>query len=181
VITKASRSLGWWSPIALLLTHFAVTGCTASSSIAKAVQTSQQQQEIIAACTDLVMDYAVFRDRVDVEGYTGLFGVDGSLTLRGETFKGQEAIRARISEAINGPRTRHLMSTIHITPLDENRAIGVSYVTIYSAPQSNSESEPAMVQGFTAIGDYVDEFVRAGAGWRISKRTLEIQFLFGEN
>jgi len=192
VRTIANGRLHWC--LALLPASLVLAGCAATNPALHAEdraaeaklasgqvsQTTQKRQEIIAACTDLVMDYAVFRDRVDVEGYAGLFSVDGSLTLRGKTISGQEAIRARISEALNGPRTRHLMSTIRITPLDDNHAIGVSYATIYSAPRPELSSTPALVQSFTAVGDYVDEFVRTDTGWRISRRTLEIQFLYGE-
>ncbi len=129
-----------------------------------------------AACTELVLDYALLRDQGDVEGYTALFSETASLTLRGKTITGTTAIRQRIGEARNGPMTRHLMSTIRITPIDANRATGISYATIYAA--ARPDSGPAVVPGFTVIGNYVDEFVRTAQGWRIQSRVLEEAFLF---
>ena len=186
-MTITDRCLRWCPLLALSLLHLGASGCAANNlappALARSAQPSQSaawQQDTIAACTALVLDYAVFRDQGDVEGYVELFSPDASLTILGPTIRGQEAIRARIGDAVNGQRSRHLMSTIRITPVDENRATGVSYATIYTGPRPDSESVPISVPGFTAIGDYVDEFVRTDAGWRISKRTLEIQFLFGE-
>jgi len=173
----------WW--IAALLVGLA-TGCAADSGLISQ-QSRQDQQDAIVACTDLVLDYAVYRDQGNVDGYAGLFTLDGSLTVQGKTTTGREALRARIRQARSGPRTRHLVSTIRITPIDENRASGVSYATIYSARRpgigadSATEAGPLMVKRFAAIGDYVDEFVRTDDGWRIHKRTLNVQFLFEDN
>ena len=51
------------------------------------------------------------------------------------------------------------MSTIRIFPVDQNTATGVSYVTVYSAPPGVN-----VVEGFAAVGEYHDEFVRTDAG-----------------
>ena len=59
------------------------------------------------------------------------------------------------------------MSTMRIVPDGEDRATGVSYVTIYNAPPGVTE-----VEGFLLIGEYHDEFVRTEEGWKIQTREL---------
>ena len=126
---------------------------------------------IEAACTDLVLDYAWFRDEHDVEGYVALFTSDAELTLQGQTYRGHSAIRERMQAAAAGPATRHLMSTIRIRPDGPDRATGVSYVTVYA-------SDTPVVEGFAVIGNYIDEFVRTPQGWRIARRSLKEAFRY---
>lgn len=186
--------MGWGRVVQALAATMLLAGCvgastpggrlmaaSASAALPARAQREQEQeqereQQIVAACTDLVLDYALLRDQGDVDGYTGLFSETGSLTLRGQTITGVDAIRQRMREARNGPRTRHLMSTIRIKPVDESRATGISYATVYLAPEP-ADSGPAYVDGFAAIGNYVDEFVRTPEGWRIQSRVFEEAFL----
>ena len=67
-----------------------------------------------------------------------------------------------------------MMSTIRITPLSNDRAIGISYVTVYAAP--GAEGQIQSVAGPTILGNYVDEFERTPEGWRIASRRLDVAF-----
>lgn len=127
--------------------------------------TAYGHEDVQRACTDLVLDYAYYRDRPDAEGFAGVFTEDGELTVLGQTFVGRQALIERLKDAHKGPSFRHLMSTIRIFPIDAQRARGVSYATVYSAPAGESE-----VNGFAAMGEYHDEFVLTAQGWRIAKR-----------
>ncbi len=131
-------------------------------------------EEVYRDCINLVTDYAIYRDRFDAEGFSGLFTADASLTVGGQTWVGRDAIRGRIEELNNGSSIRHLMSTIRITPVDADNATGISYATIYSAPAGSTT-----VEGFTLIGEYHDTFVRTAEGWKISKRELHTAFTYG--
>ncbi|MEM7077023.1 MAG: nuclear transport factor 2 family protein [Pseudomonadota bacterium] len=121
--------------------------------------------DVRKACTDLVLDYAYYRDRPDADALAALFAEDAELSVLGQTYVGREAITARLRGAENGPSFRHLMSTIRIFPVDATFARGVSYVTVYSAPHGASE-----VEGFLGMGEYHDEFVLTEQGWRIAAR-----------
>ena len=125
--------------------------------------------EIENACTDLVLDYAFYRDRMDADPFANLFAEDAVLTVLGEVYTGRKAIRQRLVEGQNGPVTRHMMSTIRIFVQDENTASGVSYVTVYGAPGGEF---PIKVEGFMGLGEYHDKFVRTTDGWKISRRTF---------
>ena len=136
-------------------------------ALALPVVPAAQAQEVYRDCTNLVLDYALYRDRFDAAGFAGLFTEDGSLTVGGQTWVGREQIHGRIVALNTGSSIRHLMSTVRITPVDETHATGVSYATIYSSPAGVNT-----VTGFTLMGEYHDEFVRTAEGWKIAKRVL---------
>ena len=139
-------------------------------------QAADPEDEIRTACTDLVLDYAYYRDRYDADAVADLFTQDAVLEVFADTFVGRAAIHERLAAVKNPPTIRHLMSTIRIfllTPQNPSelveRARGVSYVTVYSAPPGDL---PANTAQFLGMGEYHDEFVRTKAGWKIARRTF---------
>lgn len=52
---------------------------------------SADQAAIKAACTDLVLDYAYYRDRPDAAGFANVFTKDGELRVMGQAFIGRKA------------------------------------------------------------------------------------------
>ncbi len=135
---------------------------------------SADQAAIKAACTDLVLDYAYYRDRPDAAGFANVFTKDGELRVMGQAFIGRKALHDRLADGGDGPVFRHMMSTIRIFPKSARKATGVSYVTVYSAPAG---TVPAKVSDFAAVGEYHDEFVLTEAGWKIARREFVPVFL----
>ena len=125
------------------------------------------------ACTDLILDYAYYRDRTDLAvaapGVAELFTTDAILNVGGNTFIGKQAIHDRIANQTQAPLTQHLMSNIRITVDGPQKARGISYATIYAVPQPLKDKIPS-AKGFAAIGEYHDQFVRTRNGWRIAER-----------
>ena len=164
--------------IALVLA-LGIGGCETDSQTDTQTD-SQTDRQITQACTDLVLDYALYRDQLDAENLAALFTKDARLSVQGQTYVGRDAIRARIQNALDGPITRHLMSTIRIQKLSADRATGISYVTVYAAPSVGKEVQQQgdlpQVDGFAIIGNYIDEFERSADGWRIASRRLEGAF-----
>jgi len=122
------------------------------------------------ACRQLIMDYAWYRDHPDAdapEAYGALFTEDAELSILGDTFKGREAIRERLT--VSTGSTVHLMSTIRINKVSDVSATGSSYVTVYTAPPGPG---PHDVSGYAAIGEYHDEFRKTSVGWQIARRVL---------
>lgn len=126
-------------------------------------------------CTNLVLDYAYHRDRPNPVELSQLFTEHGSLTVGADTWTGRSAILERLESTRSGPVYRHLMSTIRIFPVDDDHATGVSYVTVYNAPQGQRS-----VEGFAAIGEYHDDFVLTDEGWKIDKRVFVPIFFYGD-
>ena len=156
----------------LLLVSVFMSGAVLAQSATSLPSTDQAA--ITAACTDLVLDYAYYRDRPDAAGFASVFTQDGELRVMGEAFIGRKALHDRLANAGHGPVYRHMMSTIRIFPKSPRKATGVSYVTVYSAP---SGTLPAKVGDFAAVGEYRDEFVLTEAGWKIARREFVPVFL----
>ena len=125
----------------------------------------------VAACKDLVMAYAYYRDRGDAQGVAEVFSEDAVFNILGQTFTGRDAIRQRIEDAKDGPVYRHLMSTVHVEQIDTSTAWGVSYVTVF---QSASGELPLSSNQFMATGEYKDQFKKTSAGWKIARRDFQI-------
>lgn len=119
----------------------------------------------------LVISYAQHRDNYDAESFANLFTEDGVLIIGNNRWEGRDAIRARIEALDSRTTIRHHMSSIRITQIDDNHASGVSYAVIYSSPPGSNE-----ISGPALIGDYVDQYVRTEAGWKISHRELKSIF-----
>lgn len=126
------------------------------------------------ACTDLVLDYAYFRDRQDADAVAELFTADAVLQVLGQDYVGKEAIRARIAQGQGGPVFRHMMSTIRIFIDDDGHARGVSYVTVYSAAAGEL---PRPLGAPLGVGEYHDRFVYTDAGWKIQHREFVPVFM----
>lgn len=151
------------APLVWVLVVFVAGGAQADS-----------HAEIERACTGLVLDYAYYRDRPDADGLAGIFAEDAVLNVLGQAFVGRDAIRARLQGAENGPLFRHMMSTIRIFVDSEDRARGVSYVTVYSASPG---AMPRPLGAPLGVGEYHDAFVRTADGWKIQRRDFVPVFM----
>ena len=143
-------------------------GPAAASATETATLPAAEAEAVRAACRQLVTGYAYHRDRADGRAVGALFTEDAVFDLMGDVFRGRAAIRERVDAGASGPAFRHLMSTIHIEVEARDRARGVSYVTVYSAPGPL----PATLAEWMAIGEYQDNFVRTPEGWKIQRRTF---------
>lgn len=154
----------------------ALGGCSTTETIEPASQNRNMDrlEAIEAACESLVLDYAYYRDREDLQlaaqGVAAVFTEDATLTVSGQSFTGRQAIHDRIADQTDPPLFAHLMSTIRIFPQSATKATGVSYATVYVAPRPAQGS--ALAEGFAAVGEYHDEFRLTEQGWRIAKRTF---------
>jgi ketosteroid isomerase-like protein len=67
-----------------------------------------------------------------------------------------------------GDLTRHLLTTVSLVPLTEDRASGVSYAMVFRARGFDGKL-PAPLSEPELIVEYRDEFSRRGGEWRIRR------------
>lgn len=134
-------------------------------------------KDALESCVDVVHDYAYLRDRLDGQGVADLFTEAGVFSIFGEKFQGREAIKKRVDGALSGPVTRHLVSTVEIQPHGPGEALGISYVTVYIGPRSES-TNPIEVEGFAGIGEYHDRFALIDATCKIRSREFVPVFTY---
>lgn len=145
-------------------------------STANAELTAEQEREIIFDCTQLVNTYAYYRDLRDPEMVASVFTEDARMRARGQWNEGREGIEAHVRSDNPETITMHMITTVKIMPIDENNATGVSYFAVANELKGDG-TRPASMQSFTAVGKYLDTFVRTEDGWKIAERMDSATFL----
>lgn len=161
----------------LSLAAAALIGC--GSAPTKEINPEHAEMQARLEITQLVEDYAVYRDAKDPEGYASIFTEDGEFYYRGDVYKGHDALAERM-EAINpASNTMHVISTRQITFIDDTSATGVSYATIYSKTTDEpvDPGEAVNLSNFAVMVKYVDKYQLTESGWKISERRITPVFL----
>ena len=128
------------------------------------------------ACADLAIEYARSIDFRDYDNIANVFAEDATLTI-GQRFEGRDAIVAAMMQRPADLRSRHVITNVFIDVVDEKRARGICYLTLYRhvGPES-LERGPVALRGPAAVGHYEDSYVKTADGWRIKHRTLHLAF-----
>ena len=156
--------------LAVVLAHSLLLSTASAAEL-----TAAQNREIISDCTELIHDYAYYRDLRDPEQVANLFTEDGGMQERGEWSIGHEALKAHVLSDDMSTVSMHLISTIKIFPIDENNATGVTYFAVANEPKTE-DGRPATLESFRAIGQYHDKMVRTEDGWKFAERISDAVF-----
>lgn len=132
-------------------------------------------------CERLVAQFCHYVDHGQAQRIADLFSEDGVWTAPGVvTLTGRAELRAGLGErqAKTSRVARHVCSNLLVEVLDEERAEGVVYVTIYRHDRREGESDedPAPVELPLMLGEYRDRYVRTPEGWRIARREVAVAF-----
>jgi len=129
-----------------------------------------QRLTIEAACARLVLEFARFNDYRDHDSLAALFAEDCVFARPldpAHPYYGRETVRAIFRD--RAPMlTQHVMTNILIRVESEDRAVGLSYVTMISSPNPD-RSEPHEGGGIF-FGAFDDTFVRTAEGWKFQER-----------
>ena len=132
---------------------------------------------IQSCCRDLIIAYAKFLDMAEYDQCADMFEDNATLDVWSE-LKGKSAILAAMSARPSDLLTRHIMTNILITVIDERQATGVSYLTLYrKIGKLNRGEEKTPFTRPAAVGQYNDEFVLTKDGWRFSRRKAHFTFM----
>ncbi len=119
--------------------------------------------------TDMLHQYCVGMDKLDMDKLAGCFTDDGLLSIGPEPrleSRGASVIREAMKRMGRFSRSSHHLSNIQIS-FDGPEAADVnSYILAWHETLDGKTG--------TMMGQYVDRFVRTTAGWRISVRRLEM-------
>lgn len=131
------------------------------------------------ACTKLMTDYTRFVDFGEAERIAELFTSDGVWEGPGVVMDGQENIRASFARRAGVTRraSRHVITNIAIDVVDEDLALGLSYLVNFRHDNDGAALVPAPAGLPKFVGEYHDRFVRTAAGWRFEHRRFDVAFL----
>lgn len=130
------------------------------------------------ACARLVTAFHVHIDAFEHDKVIALFAEDAVWVhpMMG-TLHGHAAMKGYLDSKSTKPAAMHITTNILIDVIDDTRAKGRAYYTLYYDGEGRN---PAPITGPTAIGQYTDEFVRTDAGWRFSYRAPKNFFTGGD-
>jgi hypothetical protein len=137
-----------------------------------------QRMMIEHECERLVMRYCHFVDGGEAGRLPELFTDGGVWASPGTRLVGRDELSAVMNQrqARRDLRSRHVCSTFVCDVIDEDRATGVVYLSLYRREGVPEHEGPVGMSGPAMVGEYRDEFVRTEHGWRIASRELIVAF-----
>jgi 3-phenylpropionate/cinnamic acid dioxygenase small subunit len=120
----------------------------------------------------LVTEYAWLLDHRRFEEVVGLCTEDCELRIRGVRIDGADGLREWLDQRATSQSRRasqHQMSLLRLEPVGGgNRDVvaGTAALVLHVAKSGSSGSY------IDLVGEYQDEYVKSGAGWRFRRRTL---------
>ena len=140
--------------------------------------TDQEMLMIERHCERLITRYCHYIDHGEAAKVADLFTADGTWTAPGVVMSGQDELRKGFtSRQQNTARmSRHVCNNLLIDVIDADHAHGVVYLTLYMVDGEESR-ETSPLDGPALVGEYIDEFVRTEAGWRIKTRATSFNFV----
>jgi 3-phenylpropionate/cinnamic acid dioxygenase small subunit len=116
----------------------------------------------------LVTEYAWLLDHRRWDDVAGLCTGDAVLKIRGREIVGQDGLAqwAEYRAQKQSRRTQHQMTLMRLEPIEPDLVNGTAALVLHVAKTGGSGTYVDLV------GEYRDEYVRTGAGWRFRRRTL---------
>lgn len=137
------------------------------SSASAAELDKRRVHEITILCEQLLMDYAVYLDRLDPEGFASIFTADAPFPNT-EPDEDKERFRQYIRD--HGTQAHMIMFTsTDISVHSDTEASGIAYGVILNGNRRLEEGDgPIQMQGITAGTEYYADFRLTDEGWKIS-------------
>jgi ketosteroid isomerase-like protein len=147
-----------------------VTALTETPVEQSSLQALQDRVDI----TDVLYRYSSSVDKLDYEGVRSTLADDlWAQYGNGEPVTGGDTVAAWIAEATATIIWQHHQLSVYHVDIEGDRATALSYLTSHQVFTDDPDSAKILV------ARYHDELRRTPAGWKISRRVMEI--LWGES
>jgi hypothetical protein len=139
--------------------------------------TEIEEMLIERECQKLMVDYNLYNDNLDIDGFLSLWTEDCIFAkiVPPPVFeaKGHDGLRAAMQQIIlESPRLRrHLLSNPKVTVLNADEAEGFCVGLAVFGP-AGDRSLPVPLGGIELVGEYRDCYRRTSTGWKMSRREL---------
>lgn len=131
---------------------------------------ANERRTIEHDCQQIVIRFAAYLDHGQAQQAAQLFTSDGTWNWNGQLLKGHAEISGK---CIRKPThlTRHIATNIRIDVEDHDHASGLSYFLFYFFKSDAPLVLPMPLPPVYSMGEWIDNYVRTDAGWRLSQRT----------
>jgi len=124
-----------------------------------------------AAISDLLAEYNVITDALDIDGWARCFAPNGVFNGAYDTFrlpqdKERFTNHARELEAAGMPRLRHFLSNVRIR-VDGDTATSHCFFQIVATDDDSRST-------ITMVGEYADQLVKMDGRWLFTERTVAV-------
>lgn len=135
---------------------------------------AQEKLNIELACTRLINQFAVFNDAGRFIELVAMFTDKGEYArpiAPDDFIVGKPAILASFEARPKERIGRHLITNIVVDVQSPTAAKGLCYVTLYSGTEGQkAEKFGLQAQASQLVGEYHDDFVLTGQGWKFARR-----------
>jgi SnoaL-like domain len=130
------------------------------------------------ACERIIRCYCRHADLGEHAKAAEQFLADGRLEMpNGQRFEGKAAIRDRLASQPATQISRHLIANVVVEVRDADHASATSYLLMYRGVAEGPAVGQALPLGDAfLLGQYEDEFVKTGEGWKFASRRLRASF-----
>ncbi len=154
---------------------------TLAGSVNAAGNLSQSEiVNIVVACERVEHDYALYRDRLDADGFANTFTEDGEWgRSNGRIIKGHKDIRQYIVDAQAKEPELHMQfnTTIQITPTSKTTATGISYALLLEGPVPPEGERAVTKAGFQVASESRSRYEITDNGCKIAAREYTTFFV----
>jgi ketosteroid isomerase-like protein len=130
-------------------------------------------------CGQLSLRFMALNDQQDWAAMCGLLTEDAIFarpTDPDNEISGRAEIRAAFEARPTGRITRHICTNIIIEAKSPTEASGTMYALLYTGAADNSGELGVIADDKQLIGEFYDDYVRTGEGWRIARHRGKIIF-----
>lgn len=141
--------------------------------------TPEEKSAIEWECGQLSLRFMALNDRQDWAGMCALLTEDATFarpTDPDNPVSGRAKIQAAFEARPAGRITRHICTNMIVTAESPTKASGTMYALLYAGAADNRGELGIIADGKQLVGEFYDDYVRTGEGWRIAGRSGKIIF-----
>ena len=116
-------------------------------------------------CTRTLTRFINALDAGDYETMAGLMAENGAWVRPGGNAVGPDGLLEAMKYRPRDLVVRHVISNVAVEVIDEDNAIGITYLTVYRHHGPPPESGPAPLAGVHMVGVSHNRLVREHGGW----------------
>lgn len=131
---------------------------------------------IVRECERVFLQIARLTDHGPHDAIAQHFTEDAQMDRDGTPVRGRAALQALYAKRPANLMTRHLVSSMLVTPVSAREAVCRAIATVYRHRGPDAATPPAVpvtCAGPESIVEYEDRLVRTDDGWKVSSRVMK--------
>ena len=124
----------------------------------------EKELEIEWECQRILTQFCLYSDTRQYDKLVNLFTPDGVWYRLGEELRGHDKLRKALEARPLEALSRHVISNVLVTVIDEKHAESISYKSIYRHEEGEVLEKPVPLNGPKWVSVYTDSFLCTDGG-----------------